>query len=99
MCCHKARRQSKASAAYAAVVASGGNEDDEVYAVAKAMDEAEGGDYDEDDLAAIAADKKRIEPLAALDHANIEYDEFSKDFYEEAPEIARMQPAEVRRLL
>lgn len=75
------------------MAASGGNEDNEVYAVAKAVDEGE--EFDEDDLDALAADKKRIDPLPALDHANIEYDSFAKDFYEEVPEIARMQPAEV----
>ena len=98
----QARRQNKASAAYAAVAASGtgdGNEDDEVYAVAKAVDDADDAGYDEDDFATVAADKKRIDLLPALDHANIEYEGFAKDFYEEAPEIAQLPAAEVRLAL
>ena len=43
----------------------------------------------------MAADKKRIDPLPPLDHANIEYDSFAKDFYDEVPAIAQMQPSEV----
>ena len=70
-----------------------GNEDDEVYAVAQAVDDAD--DVEEPDYAALAADKKRIEPLPVLDHASIEYDSFAKDFYEEASEVASLQPSEV----
>jgi len=33
-------------------------------------------------------DKKKIEPIPALDHSTIEYDAFTKDFYEEKPSIS-----------
>lgn len=34
----------------------------------------------------------------ALEHDGMQYAEFNKDFYEEAPEIAGMTPQEVRKL-
>lgn len=36
------------------------------------------------------------DPLALVDHSAIEYDEFAKDFYSDAPAIAAMSEAEVR---
>ena len=66
--------------------------DEEVYATADAVDGANVTDYDE---LVSQGDKKSIEPLPALDHSNIEYDDFGKDFYEEKAEIAAMTPAEV----
>lgn len=38
--------------------------------------------------------KMKIEALAALDHAAVEYADFAKDFYEEAPEIFAMDDRE-----
>ena len=66
----------------------GYNSDEEVYATARAMD---GEDSDEQN----AADKRKIGPLAPLDHASISYDTFAKDFYDPKPEIALLNPAEV----
>lgn len=97
--CAQARRQNKASAAAAAYAASGkaanSNEDEEVYAVAEAVDGLD--DIDEDNFSALAADKKRIDSLPPLDHANIEYDGFAKDFYDEAPAVAKLTPSEVSK--
>lgn len=39
--------------------------------------------------------KLKIEALPGLDHSAVEYDEFAKDFYEEAPEIFAMDDSEV----
>lgn len=88
------------SAAHAAIASHAGgegNEDDEVYAVAQAVDDAGDGDVDDDDYDSVVmtGTKQKIEPLAALDHAAIQYDEFAKDFYEESAEIAKMSHAEV----
>ncbi|KAK9804524.1 hypothetical protein WJX73_004516 [Symbiochloris irregularis] len=103
----EARRRNKMSAAHAAIVTHAGgtgNEDDEVYAVAKAMDDAQNAGLDDDDdddgydNAPAAGGKQKIDPLAALDHASIQYDEFAKDFYEEAAEVTKMSHAEVNTL-
>lgn len=94
----QARRRNKLSAAHAAIATHAGgtgNEDDEVYAVAQAVDDAEHADLDNDDYDAVAGGKQKIEPLPALDHAAIEYDDFAKDFYEEAAAITKMSHAEV----
>ncbi len=64
--------------------------DDEVYALASAVDAAD-PQYEEER----SADKKAIEPLPPVDHSNIEYDDFGKDFYEESAEVTAMTPAEV----
>ena len=55
--------------------------------------EAGGGDDDEDDAA--AGGRRGIEALAPLDHTAQVYAEFAKDFYEEAPDIAKMTDPEV----
>lgn len=55
---------------------------------------AAGGDYDSDDE--LAGKRKDVEALAALEHDGIAYSEFNKDFYEEAPAVAAMTPAQVR---
>ena len=92
----QARRQSAvrtaAAKAMASADASGYGSDEEVYATAKAVDDADG--YDERELESV--DKKKIEPLVALDHANMEYDDFVKDFYEEPPALGAMSFPEVK---
>jgi ATP-dependent RNA helicase DDX42 len=65
---------------------AGYDSDEEVYAAAKAVD-AGMMEYDSDDNP-IVVDKKKIEPIPALDHSTIEYDAFTKDFYEEKPSIS-----------
>lgn len=40
-------------------------------------------------------EKKGIQALQALDHAQIEYDSFDKNFYKEHPEITKMSFEEV----
>ncbi|PIN05304.1 ATP-dependent RNA helicase [Handroanthus impetiginosus] len=72
---------------------AGYNSDEEVYAAAKAVD-AGLIEYDSDDNP-IVLDKKKIEPIPALDHSSIDYEPFNKDFYEEKPSISGMSEQEV----
>ncbi|KAG8653273.1 hypothetical protein MANES_05G004900v8 [Manihot esculenta] len=72
---------------------AGYNSDEEVYAVAKAVD-AGMLEYDSDDNP-VVVDKKKIEPIPALDHSSIDYESFSKDFYEEKPSISEMSEEDV----
>ncbi|KAK6120134.1 hypothetical protein DH2020_046040 [Rehmannia glutinosa] len=72
---------------------AGYNSDEEVYAAAKAVD-AGMIDYDSDDNP-IVVDKKKIEPIPALDHSLIDYEPFNKDFYEEKPSISGMSDQDV----
>ena len=65
---------------------AGYDSDEEVYAAAKAVD-AGMIEYDSDDNP-IVLDKKKIEPIPALDHSSIDYEPFNKDFYEEEPSIS-----------
>lgn len=65
---------------------AGYDSDEEVYAAAKAVD-AGMIEYDSDDNP-IVIDKKKIEPIPALDHSSIDYEPFNKDFYEETPSIS-----------
>lgn len=65
---------------------AGYDSDEEVYAAAKAVD-AGMLEYDSDDNP-IVLDKKKIEPIPALDHSEIDYEPFSKDFYEEKESIS-----------
>ncbi|KAG2453554.1 hypothetical protein HYH02_001773 [Chlamydomonas schloesseri] len=86
----------KPKAAPAAAAGGGGagyDSDEEVYAAAKAMEAGGGADDEEDDAA--AAGRRGIEALAPLDHGAQVYADFAKDFYEEAPEIAKMTDPEV----
>ncbi|GAV83067.1 DEAD domain-containing protein/Helicase_C domain-containing protein [Cephalotus follicularis] len=67
---------------------AGYDSDEEVYAAAKAVDSGL-LDYDSDDNP-LVVDKKKIEPISALDHSSIDYEPFNKDFYEESPSISGM---------
>ncbi|KAI3860738.1 hypothetical protein MKX03_014774 [Papaver bracteatum] len=83
------------------VLKAGYDSDEEVYAAAKAVD-AGLIDYDSDDNPVVVADKKKIEPIPALDHSSVDYEPFSKDFYEEKESISGMSEqdvAEYRRSL
>ncbi|OIV95357.1 hypothetical protein TanjilG_07513 [Lupinus angustifolius] len=72
---------------------AGYDSDEEVYAAAKAVD-AGLVEYDSDDNP-IVIDKKKIEPIPALDHSSIDYEPFNKDFYEESPSILGMTEQDV----
>ncbi|CAM8925040.1 unnamed protein product [Rhodiola kirilowii] len=79
---------------------AGYGSDEEVYAAAKAVD-AGMIDYDSDDNP-VVLDKKKIEPIPALEHDSIDYEPFTKDFYEESASISGMSEqdvAEYRRSL
>lgn len=65
---------------------AGYDSDEEVYAAAKAVD-AGMIEYDSDDNP-VVLDKKKIEPIPALDHSSIDYEPFNKDFYEEKDSIS-----------
>ncbi|KAE9593774.1 hypothetical protein Lal_00036439 [Lupinus albus] len=72
---------------------AGYDSDEEVYAAAKAID-AGLVEYDSDDNP-IVLDKKKIEPIPALDHSSIDYEPFNKDFYEDSPSILGMSEQDV----
>ncbi|XP_062143248.1 DEAD-box ATP-dependent RNA helicase 24 [Alnus glutinosa] len=72
---------------------AGYDSDEEVYAAAKAVD-AGMVEYDSDDNP-VVLDKKRIEPIPPLDHSEIDYEPFNKDFYEEKDSISGMSEQDV----
>jgi ATP-dependent RNA helicase DDX42 len=71
--------------------------DEEVYATARAVDAAQSGS-NLDDLAGVGGGKRDIEPLQKVDHSSITYLEIEKNLYEEHPDIAKLDEAEVARL-
>ncbi|GLT43120.1 hypothetical protein SLA2020_170910 [Shorea laevis] len=72
---------------------AGYDSDEEVYAAAKAVD-AGMLEYDSDDNP-VVQDKRKIEPIPALDHSSIDYEPFNKDFYEEKASISGMSEQEL----
>lgn len=86
----QARRQNTTAAVVQSVNGADYGSDDEVYALASAVDAADPRFEEER-----SADKKAIDPLPPIDHSNIEYDDFVKDFYQEPAEISALTPAEV----
>ncbi|KAJ7977676.1 DEAD-box ATP-dependent RNA helicase [Quillaja saponaria] len=72
---------------------AGYDSDEEVYAAAKAVD-AGMLEYDSDDNL-VVVDKKKIEPIPAMDHSSIDYEPFNKDFYEEKPSISGMSEQDI----
>ncbi|GMH40606.1 hypothetical protein BSKO_08510 [Bryopsis sp. KO-2023] len=82
----EARRTGAVNVAVA--MGAGYNSDDDVYATAKAADGGVDMEYDSDDNPIVK--KRAIEPLPALDHSEIEYPEFAKDFYDVHREVAKM---------
>ncbi|XP_050372709.1 DEAD-box ATP-dependent RNA helicase 24 [Argentina anserina] len=72
---------------------AGYDSDEEVYAAAKAVD-AGMVEYDSDDNP-VVVDRKKIEPISALDHSCIDYEPFTKDFYEEKESISGMSEQDV----
>ena len=70
-----------------------------MYQTASAVDaaaKAQAPEYDSDDNL-VVPDKlnKTVEPLKPLDHDQIEYEEFTKDFYEPAADIAALTDGQV----
>lgn len=84
----RARRDARLTLAAEALHA-GYDSDEEVYATAKAVDIGQ-IEYDSDDNALVTVEKKRIESLVPLDHKSVEYDRFSKNFYEESASLSGM---------
>lgn len=70
-----------------------------MYQTASAVDaaaKAQAPEYDSDDNL-VVPDKlnKTVEPLKPLDHDQIEYEDFTKDFYEPAADIAALTDGQV----
>ncbi|KAF9619822.1 hypothetical protein IFM89_009573 [Coptis chinensis] len=76
------------------VLQAGYGSDEEVYEAAKAVD-AGIVEYDSDDNVIVIERKKQIEPIPALDHSEIDYDGFNKDFYEESASVSGMSEQDV----
>ncbi|KAH9370485.1 hypothetical protein HPB48_020555 [Haemaphysalis longicornis] len=55
-------------------------------------------EYDEDGNPIAPAKSKYIDPLPPIDHSTIEYKEFTKNFYVEHEDIAKLSDAEVEEL-
>ncbi|KAF9970629.1 hypothetical protein BGZ73_006641 [Actinomortierella ambigua] len=73
--------------------------DEEVYATARAVDQAIGGFYDSDDNSAPEqAGKKEITPLPPKDHSKENYPEIEKNFYVEHDDIAKLDDAQVAQI-
>ncbi|KAI4329807.1 hypothetical protein MLD38_028152 [Melastoma candidum] len=90
----RARKKDVGLTLAAEALRAGYDSDEEVYAAAKAVD-AGMVEYDSDDNPVVTSDRKRIEPILPLDHSEIEYDEFNKDFYEEKKSISGMSEQDV----
>jgi ATP-dependent RNA helicase DDX42 len=54
-----------------------------------------GIEYDEDGNPMVPMKSKHIDPLASLDHTQIEYKPFERSFYTEHPDIAGLSPIQV----
>ena len=91
----QARRQRSQMRAAAAINADGNNSDDEVYAAAAAAEDGVEAEYDMNDNLVVHGGKRSIEPLPPVDHAEIVYDDFAKDFFEEPEALKALTPAEV----
>jgi len=61
-------------------------------------DEDQEIDYDDDGNIIVPEKSKIIDPLPPIDHSEIEYEKFEKNFYEEHAEIKKLTPAEVEDL-
>ncbi|XP_015922773.1 ATP-dependent RNA helicase DDX42 [Parasteatoda tepidariorum] len=55
-------------------------------------------EYDEDGNPIAPAKSKYIDPLPKIDHSEIQYESYEKNFYEEHEEIAKLLPNEVEEL-
>lgn len=91
----QARRQRGPVRPAAPVATDGNNSDDEVYAAAAAADDGAEAEYDLNDNLVVNAGRKAMELLPSLDHDEIVYDEFVKDFYKEPQALEALSPAEV----
>jgi len=69
--------------------------DEEVYSAARAIDE--GIAYDSDDNM-IVQKNKDIEPLPPVNHDEIDYPKFEKNFYKEHPDIAILSDEQINQI-
>jgi hypothetical protein len=88
-----ARKRGTVANVTLAPIGDGYGSDAEVYATADALDGAQG------DGAGRGQDesqgRRAIEPLAALNHGTVAYEDFCKDFYEEDPTVTALDNAQV----
>lgn len=61
-------------------------------------EEDEAFDYDEEGNPIIHAKKAPIDPLPPIDHSDIDYDPFEKNFFTETEDIAKLSPTDVDQL-
>ncbi|ORY06094.1 P-loop containing nucleoside triphosphate hydrolase protein [Basidiobolus meristosporus CBS 931.73] len=57
--------------------------------------DSESSDSEPEDILALAAKKLKKKDIAAVDHSQMNYEPFRKDFYIEPPELADMTPEQV----
>jgi ATP-dependent RNA helicase DDX42 len=73
-----------------------------VYSTAAAIDAQQqqqlGADWDETSMSNVAPVKREIEPLARVNHTEIEYPEIEKYFYAEHEEIAALSQEQVQAI-
>lgn len=73
-------------------VIDGNNSDDDVYATAKALDDAE----EEEEAAQVEHQAKRKGfVLPSVDHSKVEYEPFDKDIYSERGDLSKQTEAEI----
>ncbi|GJJ75691.1 ATP-dependent RNA helicase DDX42 [Entomortierella parvispora] len=72
--------------------------DEEVYATARAIDNAAEAMLDNDDYDAQSGVKKEITPLPRIDHSKQDYIDIEKCFYEEHEDIAKLTEEQVRKI-
>ncbi|KAF9437042.1 ATP-dependent RNA helicase ddx42 [Entomortierella beljakovae] len=72
--------------------------DEEVYATARAIDNAAEAQFDPDDVSWDPQAKKEITPLPRVDHSKQDYIEIEKCFYEEHGDIAKLGDDQVRQI-
>ncbi|KAI9294373.1 DEAD-domain-containing protein [Neoconidiobolus thromboides FSU 785] len=71
--------------------------DEEVYAMARAVDEQGDVEYDSNDEI-VVKNKKDIEPLKPINHEEIEYLKIVKDIYKEHPDISNLAIDKVKEI-
>jgi ATP-dependent RNA helicase DDX42 len=86
---HDLRQRSRLNAAQN-LCASGYGSDEEVYAVAQAIDDVKSEGR--------TAQRTNVEPLPRIDHSTISYRPFKRNFYDENPELFVLEDSEVSNI-
>ncbi|KAK5669843.1 hypothetical protein QVD99_004220 [Batrachochytrium dendrobatidis] len=72
--------------------------DEEVYATARAIDAQEMRNLGLNEMHAADGSKKEIDPLPFIDHAAMDYPDFSKNFYTEHQDISQLSDTQVQTI-